>query len=173
LTLSVKDDGAFDFHHTKEGKEKNYVPLAKGRINLHKIREAVEELQQDMFKALKNPIKITDESLQEFIFMIPRSQELLKEFYAKYYPVVGRKQIYPDLEAQKLMAKELQRYFHVGYRDEIMKEKFAFAYLLGPDDESIKFLLNDKGRCGIMDFKALTSILPNSFEIDSSHSTLD
>lgn len=169
LTLSVKDDGAFDFHHTKEGKEKNYIPLAKGRINLDKLREAVEKLQQDMFKALKNPIKITDESLQEFIFMIPKSQELLKEFYAKYYPVVGRKQIYPDSETQKLMARDLQRYFHIGYVDEIMKEKFAFALLLDPDDESMKFLFNDHGKCWIMDFTALASILPNSFEIESRY----
>jgi len=169
FTFSVKDDGAFEFHRTKEGKEKNYIPLAKGSINLDKLREAVEELQQDMFKALKNPLKITDKSLQEFIFIIPKSQESLKEFYAKYYPVVRRKQIYPNSETRKLMAKELQRYFHIGYAEEIVKERFAFALLLDPDDESIKFLFNDHGKCWIMDFAALASILPNSFEIESRY----
>lgn len=169
FTLSVKDDGAFDFHHTEEGKEKNYIPLAKGRINLDKLREAVEKFQQEIFKALKNPVEIADQSLQEFIFMIPKSQELLKEFYAKYYPITGRKQIYPDSETQKRMVKELQRYFHMGYVDEIIKEKFPFAFLLNPEDESIKFLFNDHGKCWIVDFTTLVSILPNSFEIESRY----
>jgi len=169
FTISVKDDGTFGFHHTKEGKEKNYIPLARGRINLHKLREAAEELIQDTLKALKNPMKITDQSLEKFIFVIPKSRELLKEFYARYYPVMGRKQIYPDSETQKLMAKELQRYFYIGYADEIMKENFPFAFLLDPDDESIKFLFHDHRKCWIMDFTALASILPNSFEIESRY----
>lgn len=166
FTLSVEDNGAFDFHQTKEGKEKNHIPLARGHINLDKLREAAEELIQG---TLKNPMKITDQLLEKFIFMIPKSQELMKEFYARYYPIVRRKQIYPDSETQKLMAKELQRYFYIGYADEIMKEKFSFAILINPDDESMNFLFHDHGKCWIMDFTTLANILPNSFEIESRY----
>jgi len=169
LTFSIKENGIFDFHLTREGKEKNYIPLAKGRINLDKLREVAEEWYRSTSKALENPIKITDQSLQELIFLIPKNQDLLKEFYAKYYPVMGRKQIYPDVKTQKLMAEELQRYFHVGYADEIEEKilhSFVFAFLLDPNDESINVLFNNRGKYWKMDFTALTSILPNSFEIE-------
>lgn len=166
MTLSVKDDGTFDFHHTKEGKEKKYIPLAKGRIKLDELREAAEEWYRNTSKAFEKPMKITDQSLQELIFLIPRSQDLLKEFYAKYYPIKRRKQIYPDSKTQRLMAGNLQRYFLVGYGDEVAGEEFAFAILFNPEDESVNFLFNNHGKCWVMDFTALASILPKSFEIE-------
>lgn len=159
FTLSIKDNGTFDFHHTKEGIDKSYIPLAKGHVNLAKPREDAEKWLQNMLKRPSNPIEITDQSLQDLILIIPKSPELLTEFYAKYYPIVGRKQIYPDLATQRLMAKDLPRYFHMGYPDEITEEKFSFALLFNPEDESLNLLLSNNGKCWVMDFTTLVAIL--------------
>lgn len=68
FTVSLRNNGAFDLHHTKEGKIKNHIPLVKDRINLTKLRGALEEFRQDMVKRIENPIKMTDESLQQRVF---------------------------------------------------------------------------------------------------------
>jgi len=169
LTMIIRDDGCFDFHQTKEGREKSYTPLAKGRLNLVKLREAAEKWYADMLKAADNPVKLTDQSLKKFIFLIPKSPKLLQEFYARYYPIKERKQIYPDSRTQRLIAKNLPRYFLVGYADEVAGEKFTFALLSNPEDESVNFLFNDHGKCWVMDFTTLLSILPDSFEIKSRY----
>ena len=169
FTLSLKDDGSFDFHHTKEGREKTYTPLAKGRIDLTRLREEAEKWMQNMLNISRNPIELTDQSLQNLILLIPKTPESLVEFYKKYYPTVRRKQVYPDSKTQKVMAKNLQHYFLVGYADEVAGEEFAFALLFNPEDESMNILLNNNGKCWIMDFTTLLSILPNSFEIESRY----
>lgn len=169
LTVSFKNDGAFDLHHTEEGKVKNHIPLAKGRVNLTKVHKAIEELLQDWRRKIENPIKITDQSLQDSIFLIPKSSDLLDQFYAKFYPIKGRKQVYPNSKTLKLMAKELHHFFHVGYADEIEKEGFPFALLVEEEGESVRFLLNDHGNCFVLDVEALARILPKAIEIQSRY----
>ncbi len=94
---------------------------------------------------------------------------MLDQFYRKYYPIQGRKQIYPDSKAQKLMEKELRRFFHVGYVDEIEKREFVFAFLFDEEGASVRFLLNDHGNCFVLDIEDLAKILPNSIEVQSRY----
>jgi len=162
--MKVKEDGSVDFHKTKEGKTKVYTPLLKGTIDYRKI---AEDLMSILLKQLKTPIDTKDQTYQEHIVLIPKSEEKLTEFYERFY-TKGEKMIIPDKKVKEKIAESIEDYFIIDYLPEMSKYAFSLAFVIDPKEENIDYLVNIKNDYFLvgMKEKEFERILKKSFRIE-------
>ncbi len=164
FTMLVKEDGSVDFHKTKEGKTKFYTPLLKGTIDYRKI---VEDLVSILLRQLKTPIDTKDQTYQEHIVLIPKSEEKLTEFYERFY-TKGEKMIIPDKKGKEKIAELIEDYFIIDYLPEMSKYAFSLAFVIDPEEENMDYLINIKNDYFLvgMNEKEFERILKKSFRIE-------
>jgi len=137
FTLVMKEDGSIDFHKTIEGKIKSYIPLFTGTLD---YRHVIENLLSAFMKSLI-PIDPKDSIYQQYIILIPKSGEKLKEFYEKYY-TSGEKMIIPNDNKAEIISKSMADYFLIDFLPEITKYSFGFAFVIDPEADELNYLIN-------------------------------
>jgi hypothetical protein len=164
FTMMIREDGFVDFHKTREGKTKLYTPLLKGTVDYWKI---VEDIVSILLKQLKTPIDPKDQTYQEHIVLIPKSEEKRTDFYERFY-IKGGKMILPSKKVSEKIVESIEDYFIIDYLPEISKYSFSLAYAVNPKEENIDYLVNVNNDYFLvgMNEKELDRILKKSFRIE-------
>ena len=164
LTLSVKDNGTFNFHMTKEGNISEHTRFAKGRMDLERLKKTAQEIYKKSIK----PINPKHRLLRDFIVLLPKNLEARNKFYWRLYEYKRRKMIYPDSAKLKEMEHDIEHYFDIAYMDEL-PESPSFLCGMYSDPEGGKFgaLLSYDNNYYIMPISEMIEAFVDSFIVES------
>ena len=164
LTLSMKDNGTFNFHMTKEGSVSEHTRLAKGRMDLEKLKKTAQEIYQKSIE----PINPKHRLLRDFVVLLPRNLEAWNKFYWRLYEYRKRKIIYPDSAKLKEMEQDIEDYFDIIYMDELPESPSSlFGMYSDPEGEKFGVLLSYDNNYYMMPIKEMIEAFVDSFIVES------
>jgi hypothetical protein len=160
----MKDDRTFNFHMTKEGNIPKHTRLAKGRIDLERLKKTAQRIHQRSIKPINPKLR----RLRGFIVLLPRSLETWKRFYLRLYEYKGRKMIYPDSVKLKDVEQDVEEYFETKYMDELpASPSFLFGLYSDPEGKKFGVLLIDDNKYYMIPISEMIEAFVDSFIIES------
>ena len=164
LTWSVKEDGTFKLHMTKEGNVSEHTRLVKGRMDLEKLKRTAQKIYQKSAK----PINPKNRLLGNFVVLLPKNLEAWNKFYWRLYEYKRRKIIYPDSTKLKEMERDIEDYFDVLYMDELSEpQSFLIGMYSDPEGKRFGILLSKDSNYYMMPINEMIEALVDSFIVES------
>jgi hypothetical protein len=163
LTMSLKDDGTFNIHMTKEGNIPEHTKLAKGSLDLEKLKKNAKKI----YERSRRPINPQLQKFQDFVVLSPRKPSDWDRFYWRLYEIKKRKLIYPDAAKMKEMENDLEDYFDVLYMDELPESpKFLAGIYSDQAGKKFGLILSDKDEYFMIPISEMMKTLIDCFRIE-------
>ena len=164
LTWSIRDNGIFNFHMTKEGNVSEHTRLAKGRMDLERLKKTAQVIYQKSIK----PINPKHRLLRDFVVLLPRNLEAWNKFYWRLYEYKKRKIIYPDSGKLKEMEQEIEDYFEIMYMGELPESaSFLVGMYSDPEGEKFGILLSHDNNYYLMPISEMIKTFVDSLIVES------
>jgi len=159
LTFVIKQSGYVELHLTEEGTKSIHTILATGQVNFDKLKSEAEKL---MKRALR-PISKSDRRFRDFTVLIPKSIETFEDLQQIF--VQKDRFVYPTKEQEQKVERELEKYFHVRYFDEIENKGSLFALALSSNGRRMYYMFSDDGeKYYFFPINRAVKILPESID---------
>lgn len=161
LTLVIKQSGDVSLHSTEERQEKIHKTLAKGRVDFDKLKSQALRLYKRSIK----PVRKDDERYKDFLVLIPRNLKLLENFYSLF--VKKDRFVYPSINEEQSIEKNLEEYFDILYFDELPSRKYRLAFALSSRNR-LYLLLADKDKRFLFPIAQASEIFLNAINWEES-----